>query len=214
MLRKRGCHGRMTRIKPLVFEVNTKKRLEFANNNIDKDEAWWNDVIFVDESPFSVFSHAGRVMVWRKVKEDMKIDNLQPTVKHGGGKFMVWGCMSAAGVWELVFIDGCAVLVSGYRRVGAGALHSPERSITTRVHCNLTSRSARFSSTYMYLKNTPLPLSKVIIRNNRNFSQVQCVFLSFFCSQIVDEGFRQDEVVYFPSTSNFDAEYCILYVLK
>ncbi|KAJ4451433.1 hypothetical protein ANN_02895 [Periplaneta americana] len=57
------------------------------------------------ESPFSVFGQAGRVMVWRKVKEDMKIDNLQPTVKHGGGKVMVWGCMSAAGVGELVFID-------------------------------------------------------------------------------------------------------------
>lgn len=106
ILRKSGYHGRVARKKPLVSEVNRKKRLEFANNNIDKDEAWWNDVIFVDESPFSVFGQAGRVMVWRKVKEDMKIDNLQPTVKHGGGKVMVWGCMSAAGVGELVFIDG------------------------------------------------------------------------------------------------------------
>ncbi|KAJ4432369.1 hypothetical protein ANN_20988 [Periplaneta americana] len=106
MLRNRGYHGRMTRKKPLVSEVNRKKRLEFANSNIDKDEAWWNDVIFVDESPFSVFSQTGRVMVWSKVKEDMKIDNLQPAVKHGGGKVMVWGCLSAAGIEELVFIYG------------------------------------------------------------------------------------------------------------
>ena len=27
-------------------------------------------------------------------------------VKHGRGSFLVWGCMSAAGVGNLVFIDG------------------------------------------------------------------------------------------------------------
>ncbi len=29
-----------------------------------------------------------------------------PTVKHGGGNIMVWGCMSAAGTGELQFIKG------------------------------------------------------------------------------------------------------------
>ncbi len=29
-----------------------------------------------------------------------------PTVKHGGGSVMVWGCMSAAGTVELQFIEG------------------------------------------------------------------------------------------------------------
>ena len=29
-----------------------------------------------------------------------------PTVKHGGGNVIVWGCMSAAGVGKLHFIEG------------------------------------------------------------------------------------------------------------
>ncbi len=29
-----------------------------------------------------------------------------PTVKHGGGSVLMWGCMSAACVGELHFIDG------------------------------------------------------------------------------------------------------------
>ncbi len=30
----------------------------------------------------------------------------KPTVKHGGGSVMVWGCMSAASTGELQFIEG------------------------------------------------------------------------------------------------------------
>lgn len=37
---------------------------------------------------------------------NLKKINLAPTVKHGGGGVMVWGCMSSGGVGELVFIDG------------------------------------------------------------------------------------------------------------
>ncbi len=29
-----------------------------------------------------------------------------PTMKYGGGSVLMWGCMSAAGVGELHFIDG------------------------------------------------------------------------------------------------------------
>ena len=36
----------------------------------------------------------------------MKRECLKPTVKYEGGSVMVWGCMTAKGVGNLVLIDG------------------------------------------------------------------------------------------------------------
>ncbi|GBO06988.1 hypothetical protein AVEN_255366-1 [Araneus ventricosus] len=44
-------------------------------------------------------------MVWRKPNSELEMKNLTPSVKHGGGSQMVWGCMSAVGVGNLHFID-------------------------------------------------------------------------------------------------------------
>ncbi len=42
--------------------------------------------------------------VWgRQPVEEYKDKRVLPTVKHGGGSVMVWGCMSAAGTGELQF---------------------------------------------------------------------------------------------------------------
>ena len=45
-------------------------------------------------------------MVWRKPNTELKPQNLKPTVKHGDGHVMVWGCISSKSVEILVFIDG------------------------------------------------------------------------------------------------------------
>ncbi len=44
--------------------------------------------------------------VWRQPGEEYKDKRVLPTVKHGGGSVMVWGCMSAASTGELQFIEG------------------------------------------------------------------------------------------------------------
>lgn len=42
----------------------------------------------------------------RKRNTELEEKNLISTVMHGGGGVMVWGCMAASGVGELVFIEG------------------------------------------------------------------------------------------------------------
>jgi transposase len=63
-------------------------------------------VVFSDESCFCLFHNDGRTRVWRMVGERYLADCLQPTVKHGGGSVMVWGCFSWWGVGPLVVVEG------------------------------------------------------------------------------------------------------------
>ena len=105
ILRKNNYNSRTARKKPWISEVNRKKRITFAKEHIYKDETFWNGVIFSDESKYNIFGSDGKQKVWRKPNQELKKENISATVKHGGGSVMVWGCMSAFGVGELVFID-------------------------------------------------------------------------------------------------------------
>ncbi len=58
-----------------------------------------------DEMMVNLFGSDGVKRVWRQPGEEYKDKCVLPTVKHGGGSVMVWGCMSAAGTGELQFIE-------------------------------------------------------------------------------------------------------------
>lgn len=100
-----GLHGRVPRKKPFISARNKERRLEFARNHILSTQDFWNGTIFTDESKFEIFGGKRKRKIWRKVNDEMNPKNLLPTVKHGGGSVMVWGCMAASGVGNLVFIE-------------------------------------------------------------------------------------------------------------
>lgn len=106
ILRKANFHGRTARNKPLISEKNRRFRKEFAIIHQNKDIEFWKTVLFADESKFNIFGSDGKITVWRKPREELRLRNLRPTVKHGGGHVMVWGCMSHNGVGNLHFIEG------------------------------------------------------------------------------------------------------------
>ena len=46
------------------------------------------------------------VYVWQRKGEAFNPKNIVPTVKHGGGSIMLWGCFAASGTGSLVRVHG------------------------------------------------------------------------------------------------------------
>ena len=63
-------------------------------------------MIFSDESKFNLFGSGGLQYCWRKGGEALDPRYTKKQVKHGGGKVMVWGCVTPQGVGQLYLIDG------------------------------------------------------------------------------------------------------------
>lgn len=57
--KQNGYNGCVARKKFFVSETNRKKRLSFAKQYVNKDPAFWNKVIFSDESKFNIFGSDG-----------------------------------------------------------------------------------------------------------------------------------------------------------
>ena len=105
-LHKSGFHGRAGIRKPLLSKTNVSKRLEWCKNLQNWSLEQWKNVIFSDESSFSLFPTTGRVYVWRQPKEAFYPDCLLPTVKHGGGSVMIWGAISWKSAGPMITLHG------------------------------------------------------------------------------------------------------------
>ena len=105
-LREVGLKAYRARKKPRLTLTHRQKRLQFAVKHRYWTAAEWSKVVFSDESRFLLYRNDGRPFVRRRPGEAYRPDCVQPTLKHGGGGVMVWGCMSESGVGELVLVTG------------------------------------------------------------------------------------------------------------
>ena len=90
----------------LLKTIHNKSRKQFAENMLTMHMDYWNHVLCSDEMKINFSGSDGFKHVWRRPGEEYKDERVMPTVKHGGGNNTVWGCMSAADVGELHFIEG------------------------------------------------------------------------------------------------------------
>ncbi len=125
----------------LLKMMHKKARKQFAEDKQSKDMDYWNHVLWSDETKINFIGSDSVKRVWRQPSEEYKDKFVLPTVKHGGGSVMVWGCMSAAGTGELQFIEGtmnakmyCDILkqsiIPSLRRLGRSAVFQHDNN-----HC-------------------------------------------------------------------------------
>ncbi|KAK3569735.1 hypothetical protein QTP86_004057 [Hemibagrus guttatus] len=103
-LRCQGLKSCSARRVPLLKPVHVRARLKFAREHLDDPEEDWENVIWSDETKIELFGKNSTCRVWRRKNAELHPKNTIPTVKHGGGNIMLWGCFSAKGPGRLICV--------------------------------------------------------------------------------------------------------------
>lgn len=106
MLKRNGLKSAVKVKKPLLKAKHRKQRLEFAKKYQHWTTEDWRQVIFSDETKINRFGSDGRKWCWKIPARPLQPNHVIPTIKHGGGSLMVWGCITAQGVGYMARIDG------------------------------------------------------------------------------------------------------------
>ncbi|KAK3538063.1 hypothetical protein QTP70_027414 [Hemibagrus guttatus] len=101
-LRRQGLKSCSVSRVPLLKPVHVRARLKFAREHLDDPEEDWENVIWSDETKIELFGKNSTCRVWRRKNAELHPKNTIPTVKHGGGNIMLWGCFSAKGPGRLI----------------------------------------------------------------------------------------------------------------
>lgn len=99
-------HGRVARKLPYVSKANIAKRMQFYLRHVFMPPAYWNRVLWTDESMIRLRCSNGRIYVLRKVGEELHYKCTRPSLKNFEQGVMVWGCLSSYGVGKIVILDG------------------------------------------------------------------------------------------------------------
>jgi hypothetical protein len=106
VFKEAGFVCRVKRKKPLLTKKHKQARLAWAK----KYQTWtvdeWKKVVWSDETAFMLVNGEGREYCWTKEGDVLEGDQVKPTKKFGGGKLMVWGCITYEGVGFSCKVEG------------------------------------------------------------------------------------------------------------
>ena len=103
-LHKCGLYSTVARRKPSLKKAHRESRLRNAKNNSGDSEAVLQKVLWSNKTKMELFGLNAKCYVWGKPNTAHYPENTIPTVKHGCGSIMLWGCLSSAGTGVVVKI--------------------------------------------------------------------------------------------------------------
>lgn len=105
-LKKQGYISIVAIKKPALNPLKARNRLQFATLHLNKTLNDWKHWIFSDESSVHLDCSEGvkRFIIQRHQRLDPQF--VQGKRVHGGGKLMIWGCITWQGVGPLLFLEG------------------------------------------------------------------------------------------------------------
>ncbi len=100
-----GYAARVKCKKPALTVKQKQERLAWAKNHSTWTIEDWRKVVWSDETKFTLANSEGKEYVWVKEQEALKENAVIEKKKFGGGKVMLWGCMTWEGVGIACKID-------------------------------------------------------------------------------------------------------------
>lgn len=144
--------------KPFVSRCNQRKRYEWAKKHASWSKKKWRQVIFSDESPFTL-NYQGRRRIWRR-RNDIYNSSIIGTVKHPT-YINVWGCFCYHGV---------------------GMLHQIHGKMDSEVYVNILEESFLPSKAKLYQKKN----MKTIFQFDNDPKHTSLMSLDFLVSHEID----------------------------
>jgi transposase len=105
-LKQSGLKAVVKKKKPRLSARHIRQRLDFALQYQNWTVEDWKRVIWSDETKINRLGSDGREWVWKKPNSSINDQQIQGTVKFGGGSLMIWGCMTAKGAGYACRING------------------------------------------------------------------------------------------------------------
>ena len=90
-LKERGIHPRRPAFKPKLSDHHKDSRIKWANTHLRWNENQWSNVLFTDESSFSLAGSPGKLFCYRRKNERYIEETTVEYLNRGYGYVNVWG---------------------------------------------------------------------------------------------------------------------------